>query len=530
MNLLELTALLKARPLNRISCYENDQIRSRSFDELHADVQLYVAALRRVGIETGHRVGILASNCYAYVVVDLALIELRCQSVCFPESFAACDPRALCEEYDLALLFVDDGTHSTASWIIELGAIGSTSLAKRPDARAAATDPQLHEFTLIFSSGTSGRVRCMKASRGGVERMLERLAEHFPTTPSDALLVFLPLSNFQQRMMVYAAIHYPYDVALVKPTQLMRGFTDFRPTTFIAPPIFFESIHRRFAAQPAPLRKALEIASRCVESLPLGVAQRSLRKLLFLPLHRALGGRVRLLLTGMAPTRKETLSFFIRAGLPTYEAYSVTECGMIAINTPRSSLIGSVGQPFEQNELRLAADGQVLVKKSHPLTTGYLRTEDGAGVYLEGGWIATGDIARIDASGFMHLLGRRNDIIVSSSGEKIHPELIENTLDALEHVVKAVVFGRPQGGLVVVVFYSAPPRPDVELQLRRQFEVLNRGASHDRRIAAIVMTTESYSPGGEFMTPNLKLRRDAVYRRFIATAVAQDGATRQDTL
>jgi long-chain acyl-CoA synthetase len=243
-------------------------------------------------------------------------------------------------------------------------------------------------------------------------------------------------------------------------------------------------------------------------------------------IRETLGGRMRVMITGMAPIRRSTLELMQRLHLPVYEAYGVTECGLIAWNTPRAGRLGSVGRPIEDGSISLAADGEILVRKRAPLTRGFLFEEPSgptAATYLPSGEIATGDIGRFDEDGYLYITGRKKEIIVTQGGVKIHPEQLEAQIAECPDIERAVVLGNDLPFLIAVVAprQSGRPAEARDAGIVAFVEALNSRLTPASRVGRTIVTADGFSVENGLLTRNLKVDRQAVVKRFQSALLEQ---------
>lgn len=511
---------------------EGNRVVSKSFPSVLADVEAAVERLKGWGVAAGMRVGILATNSYEWVVYDLALLQLKCTSVAFPEEFGSRSSGDLVKTYDLCLLLLLKRDHWPGVGADEWTAYMDAENPPRTKARAAGVSHTGAEFvpSLTFSSGTSGKIKCLVTNLRGAEETIKNFYRLFGIGGQDSFLVFLPLSSFQQRLMIYAGLFYGFDLLLVTPSQVFAAFKDLRPTLCLAPPLLYETIHARFTKAVRSLGARKQIMLRGLSALagvvPLPAARDRLLRLCYGQIYDGLGGRIRLMWTGMAPIKRSTLDFFARARLPVYEAYGLTECGAITSNTPEHNRRGSVGRPVVEGSVTLAADGEIIVHLEHLQTVGYLYCDpaEAAQTYTAPGTIATGDVGRFDSDGFLHLVGRKKEIIITGQGSKLHPETLEARIDCCPEVERSVVFGSGLPYIVALVSAQEPLTDEAEARIRKSVERLNAELPPVSRIARVHVTTAQFTRDNGFMTRNLKLDRQAIFRHFKKHLVETDDA------
>ena len=518
MDLLQLTDRLLNLPNQAIYFYEKTTLVRKPYPLLFADIAKFEENLRAAGIRPRMCVGLLAENCYEWIVCELALLRMNCVSVCFsPDEFKSRTLAELVEKYELQLLIVSAEELKRRNEQHEAVATLNTSgEGIRP--RLYAREGSLEEdvFTLVFSSGTSGVLKCLQITKSGTEELISGFGELYKFQPDDAIFMFLPLSIFQQRWMLYTAIWYGFDLHLTEPTRVFKALQEMKPTLIGAPPLFYELFERRFHSLPPRKRILLSSAGRLLSLVPSESLKSTLSRRIFGPFHEALGGRVRLMLTGAAPTRRSTLECFARLGLPLFEGYGLTETGYIAINLPGRNRVGSVGKLVKRECVSIAPDGEIIFNSNHPLSRGYLFVDEQEErkTYLDANRIATGDIGRFDRDGYLYLTGRKKEIIVTQGGYKVHPESLEKEIEHAPDVLRAVIFGGGElAGLAALV--ALPARDSAaEKRVRTLVDRLNKQLPTASRIGQLIFTTKEFTTENGLLNRNLKVDRRAVFTAY----------------
>ncbi|ADO72768.1 AMP-dependent synthetase and ligase [Stigmatella aurantiaca DW4/3-1] len=486
----------------------------RSFAQLREDVHQKVTELRHRGLDALMRVGVLACNCYEWIVLDLALVSLRCEIVALTSAQLHGDLEAIAVEQELStVLLVGNGTpisrFAHLEWVVAENARGPIPLRVGSPRQA---DPEWTAPFRVFSSGSTGTPRCISVPRAGMEQCIEELKETYAFDASDTLLLFLPVANLQQRFLVYAALWYGISLVVIEPIHLLPALKETAPTILLAPPLFFETIARRVTGS-LPLRWLIRMAARARTRrgrlLLWGrLALAPLRKRVF----SELGGRVRLMITGMAPVGRATLEVYSALELPLFEAYGMTECGIIACNTPRTARSGSVGHPVAGVRVELLPDGEITVQRRVPLTSGYvgIDPEVCAETYLGQGKVATGDLGWFDDEGFLHLMGRKKNVIVLGDGRKIHPEPVERELISIPWVHQAALLPEGHSGLACVI-HAAGQGSRFERAVRRELERIVWEHT-GQGLGRVLFNKEPFTSQNGLLTQNLKLNRLALRR------------------
>ena len=519
MKLDKLVASLSARK-GAIITLERGKSTRHSYAVLADDVARAREQLTRWNVEAGMRVGVFAPNSYAYIAYDLALVDLRAVSVPFTDDFAGSINRELVERYDISLLLIGKGVeHSFTEQDTFVAFIDGQNenvhaLARPPHSNNDTPD----DLCLAFSSGSAGGLKGLVISRGGAELMLPPVMEVVGTTHQDRLLLFLPMFNFQQRMMYYAAIWYDFDIIVTEYTQLYPAMKLAQPTILIAPPIFYQLIYTRFTAPGS--RNWRQRFAASFMSLPLGPAlRRKLARFAFKDVYAIFGGKMRLLISGMAPLSRSVSQFFDRLRLPLCESYGLAEAGSLTYRPPFSNKYGSVGKPLAGVRISFEADGEIIVHRERFLTRKYFQCSPGENesTFLGVDRVATGDIGKFDADGYLYLLGRKKELIVTPGGYKIHPEVLEGELNACGDIVQSVVFQKPgQSHLTCVVVPGQDRSENAVRRIRKHVE--GTMAGRKVRIGEVAFAEEPFSKENGMLRPNLKLNRRGIAAKYAITS------------
>lgn len=334
----------------------------------------------------------------------------------------------------------------------------------------------------------------------------------------DCLLLFLPTANFQQRLMYYGALWYGFDLIVTDPNHLFRALKELKPTMLVAPPAFYEALETRFFNLPGWKRWLANLAGRITLLLPLRTLREKLGRGVFKQAHEALGGRMRLMITGMAPIKRSTLTLFERMQLSLYETYGLVELGSISLNSPGVGKMGSVGRLLPGVTVEMAPDGEIIAHREPTLAFGYSECSEGEQerTFIGNNRIATGDIGRLDEDGYLYLIGRKKEIIITGGGKKIHPEVLEAEIDACPDVAKSVVLRDPDlPFLIAVVLSKNPQYPGARERIQKSVDRVNERYS-STPVAKLIFTDVVFSRENGLLRPNLKLDRRKIAQHFQA--------------
>jgi long-chain acyl-CoA synthetase len=355
------------------------------------------------------------------------------------------------------IVFDPDETDATedAISLAELRARGRARARQRPselDQRIAAVSPR-DPFTFIYTSGTTGPPKGCVLTHGNYRAMLT-MAEHGNGIVEDELTyLYLPLAH--SYALLIQLLSFDVGAALAywsnDPLQIVVELNEVHPTNLPSVPRIFEKIYTlvtgnyppeqiRQAAQLGVQVRHLQLAGKPVPP-DLQQAFDRADEELYSKVRAAFGGRVRQAVTGAAPIAKEILEFFFACGVPVFEGYGMTETSTAAtFQSLEMHKLGTVGKPFPGVELRIAEDGELLIKGAN-VFAGYHKRDDASFGAVEDGWLHTGDLGSIDEDGFLSITGRKKDIIITAGGKNLTPANSENDMKQSRWVSQAVMHG-----------------------------------------------------------------------------------------
>ncbi len=482
MKLTELVHQLRnhaASTLTEISL--NGKSLTISFRDIYERVMSACQRLNNHGIRPGQVIALHGPNSIDYVIWDLAATELGVVLLAIPEEFDIITATALADEYNACLLIVEDFSGASGRHVLPIQlATLPEQLPIRSDALPDHT-PDLH--TKVFSSGTAGKLKGLNISRSGTEYVLTEFIKTYEINETDQHLIFLPFSNYQQRMSLYGCIYTGVSIIVSPYQRVFEAMRNTRPSFLIAPPVFFET--------------ALQLQQKSSQ----------------LSLPELFGGNIRFLITGMAPIKLSTLNAYWKNGLTLYDAYGLTETGMVAWNSTAAHRLGSVGYPLDRTHIVLNEDDEIIIKRPHPLSLGYFKADadDNFNTFTENG-IATGDYGSFDHDGYLHLTGRKKDIIVLNNGKKFHPREVEENIRQHANIKDVIVAMNKPGSHVIAIV----PIPSNQISSTNEASVRdaiiqsNNRLDGYKRVAQIIFTDIDVFRDARFVTRNMKLNRKTI--------------------
>jgi len=481
-----------------------DGASAMTLTQLHEAAERLARGLRGIGVGAGDRIGILASNCPEWILLDLAALRLKAVTCGFePGKFAP--DEALFERYQLAVLFTDrpapgaPGAPGPARQLAEVadltGSAGTAPPLPVPEYKPSDIT------TIKFTSGSTGEPKGLAATVGSIDSSINAVQEMFGHGGADNLFIFLPLSLLQQRYWIYSALRFGHDVTVSTYEAAFPALRRAGATVVMGVPAFYESARkhiesraRRMAGGAAPSDTALRAAAR-----------------------ELFGDRMRYLWTGSAPARPSMLRFFADAGMPIYEGYGLNETCIVAKNHPGAHREGSVGQVLPGKKVLFDADGLISVYSDYPVNWRYEYAAPGESerVFAPDGTVRTGDIGYLDEDGFLFIRGRADDVIVLDNGKNILVRPLEEFLKASAAIDECVVLCPGQSRLVAVVSPASDP-PDTAA-ITARVAAANAAFGPDERIGDLVIATERFSVGNGMLTSQFKPRRSRIADTYLTS-------------
>ncbi len=460
---------------------ENGKRKYKTFSWIeYRDAALEIAAgLRTLGIRKGDIVALDSETRLEFYIADLGILANGSISAAVYTSYPpaelvstihACGAKAMFVEDPKTFIRIKDAR--VERWILLTGeAPGAITLEhlRKCGREAMAQSPGFIEMLrsevrpdddaiLYLTSGATGEPKMVMVSHRALVANIDMGPLALPIGPEDRTVAFLPSAHIAQRVVVEllpirSGTPVTFAESLMKLPQEIKAV---KPTLFLAPPRLWERIYSTICTElkkrPAAAQKlfyaglALGLAAarhrRNGERvpirirLPLAVVDR----LVFAKVRGRLGGKLRYAASGAAPLGTELAEFYEAIGMPLIEGYGLTEGGVAAFNPVENPKPGSIGKPLKGVEIRIAEDGELLVK-SACLMSRYYKDPAATAEVLRDGWLHTGDIASMDKDGYLFITGRKKELIVSSTGKKVFPSRVEGLFKFEPLISQVVLFG-----------------------------------------------------------------------------------------
>jgi long-chain acyl-CoA synthetase len=557
-----------------------------TYAELGDIVQEIALGLMDLGIEKGERVCILANTRPEWSYADMAATEAGAVVVPIyqtnsPDECAwvisdsgAC--AIVCEDAtQLAkvaqvrerlpalrtVIVMDPPAEDAATQNGAAAALGAISLEEVRERGRARNAEELHarrasivledNYTFIYTSGTTGPPKGCVLTHGNYRAIMDMVREVGQIERDEIVYLYLPLAHAYALLIQLASFDLGTTIAYFggDTKQIVAELMEVRPTYLPSVPRVFEKVytmaHGAIEAQPPEERAQTEAA------IALGVKVRTLMhrgepvpaelqkpfaeadEKLFKNVRAIFGGQVRRATSGAAPIAKEILEFFWACGVPVLEGYGMTETATAAtISTIENHKFGTVGRPFPGVQLKIADDGEILIKGAN-IFQGYHHNADASFGAVTDGWLHTGDLGSIDEDGYLSITGRKKDIIITAGGKNLTPANIENDLKQCRWISQAVMHGdkRPYPVILITLdeeeiagyarehdlptdVASLCGEPAIEELIGREVERVNSGYAQVEQVKRFAILDHDLTQETGELTPTLKVKRNVVAEKY----------------
>jgi len=548
-----------------------------TYAEVGEIVQEIALGLIDLGIEKGERVCILANTRPEWSYADMAITETgavvvpiyqtnspeeclwvisdseACAIVCEDEQQLAKVAAIHDQLPQLRLVIVIDPPAGKTSDAVALDEVRERGRRRSPEelhSRRATITPA-DPYTFIYTSGTTGPPKGCVLTHGNYRAIMDMVSEVGQIEDDEVTYLYLPLAHAYALLIQLAAFDLGTTIAYFggDTKQIVAELMEVKPTYLPSVPRVFEKVytiaHGAIEAQPpeerAQTQAAIELGAKVRsmlvrgEEIPEDLKQpfAEAEEKLFKNVRAIFGGQVRRATSGAAPIAREILEFFWAAGVPVLEGYGMTETATAAtISTIENHRFGTVGRPFPGVELKIAQDGEVLIKGPN-IFQGYHHNADASFGAVAEGWLHTGDLGSIDEDGYLSITGRKKDIIITAGGKNLTPANIENDLRQCRWISQAVMQGDKRPFPVILITLDAEEiagyarehnlpedlaslceEPSIQEMIGAEVDRVNtRYAQVEQVKRFAILPCDLTQETGE-LTPTLKVKRNVVSEKF----------------
>jgi long-chain acyl-CoA synthetase len=555
---------------------DGDQWKTYSWQEVDAEVRVIAAGLRALGVEDGDRIGVLCGTRVEWLFCDLAINCAGGATTSIYPSTTAEDTQYIAGDSGAVVIIAEDddqvakvrsqrenlpavkhvinltGGGDDAGWAIgfdDLKAKGKARIEAQPEEIDQIIDRIQSDWlaTLIYTSGTTGKPKGVELVHDCWCYIAEAIVETGIMSNKDKQYLWLPLSHSFGKMLevIVLAVGCPTAVDGRIP-KIIDNLAVIRPTFMAAAPRIFEKVFNKVVtgAQQAGglkykiFRWAVGVGKQVSQLKQagkepkgfLGLQFKLADKLVFSKLRAKFGGRIRFFISGSAPLNRDIAEFFHAAGLLILEGYGLTESSAASfVNRPDHNKFGSVGLPMPGTEVKIVDNGEILIK-SRGVMRGYYNLPEKTAETLIDGWLHTGDVGELDADGHLRITDRIKDLIKTSGGKYVAPQMIEGNLKAIcPYIGNALVHGNRRNFCTMLLTldpeaiqpwadehgvsgdYGAISRdPKTKSMMQGFIDQLNGDLARWETIKKFALLEEDFTVENALLTPSLKVKRKAV--------------------
>ena len=558
----EPTRVMLSRPLGegwqKVTAHELDQ-------EVRATAKGLIAS----GIKQGDRVAIMARTRYEWTILDFAIWYAGGVVVPIYETSSAEQVEWILSDSGAVAIIVETPTHKeTVSPILptavkNLWLMTENVLAILANAGASISDDEVDQrrnslapsdlATLIYTSGTTGKPKGVQLTHENFIAECGNVvagASDLFLKPGGSTLLFLPVAHVFGRMVQIGAIRAGLHMAHCSDPvgRLMPDLASFKPTFVLAVPRIFEKVYNGAEAKADAggkgeiFRKAAAVAIAYSQALDTGKISIALRakhalfdKLVFSKIRHLLGGRVEAAISGGAPLGERLGHFYRGAGVRVLEGYGLTETTAGAtLNLTTSHKVGSVGRPIPSTTIKIEDDGEVLIKGPIVMRGYWQNDSANKEVFTDDGFFRSGDLGRIDSEGFLYIVGRKKELIVTSGGKNVAPAVLEDRLRAHPLISQCMVVGDNKPFIAALVtldqdalksWIAANKKdgasvadlvndPTLNAVIQTAVDEANKAVSRAESIRKFTILPTDFSIAGGQLTAKLSVKRHVVAQQF----------------
>ena len=546
--------------------------RTFTYNQVRDEARRGAAALARSGLKRGDRAAILSGNRVEWALADWSCLCAGVVNVPIYSTLPAYQVAYMLEDSGATVVFVSDaeqlekvrqaegGLTRKIEVVVFDGSAADGGAVSWDDFLARGDDAILDDFladargvgpgdvaTMIYTSGTTGTPKGVMLTHNNMASNIWASGQVLEVAPGDVSISFLPLSHVLQRMVDYMFFVGGCTITHGAIDTVAAEMKVLRPTVLVSVPRLYEKVYESVMSaggvkgklvawavgvgRRVALHKEQGTAPSFLLKLQYGIADR----LVFTRIRAAVGGRLRFFVSGGAALAPEINRFFLGAGITILEGYGLSETSPVTnVNTFEHFRIGTVGKAVPGTEIRIAHDGEILIRGPQVMKGYYGLDEMTAEVIAEDGWFSTGDIGELSSDGYLKITDRKKDLIKTSGGKYIAPQLIENLLKKNAYIDQAVVIGDGRKFVSVLVVPAferlgswaegvgadasdgAALLTDPRCQALLQEEIFGelRDLARFETPKKVGLIAEAFTVEGGTLTPTQKVRRPAVTAKY----------------
>jgi long-chain acyl-CoA synthetase len=555
-----------------------------SFAELAVSVESFAVGLLELGIKRGDRIGIVSENRLEWIIADLAITGIGAIDVPIfttltakqeEQIFINCEATAIVVSnafqlgkilkiqenmpslrHVIVMNHSDKGAHPLVKSMDDVmqlaGSMTSEERTQLFREYAARVEPD-DVLTLIYTSGTTGIPKGVILTNKNICANVQSCLQAYTVMESDIFLSYLPLCHSFERIGgLYLPLAAGSTVAFAESIEKVpENIREVRPTIMTSVPRLFEKIQARITSQIEKSSKAKQkiyhwaigVGKKYIDatlrgsspSLVVAAQYKIAHRLVFSKIYQPFGGRIRIFVSGGAPLNRTTAEFFMMVGFTILEGYGLTEASpVVSVNREGHIEIGTVGKPLANVEVKIADDGEILVRGEN-IMRGYWNDEASTRESINAdGWLHTGDIGKFTEKGNLKITDRKKHLLVSSGGKNIAPAPIENLICQSRYIERCVLIGNnrefcsalivpdyevlavwaKEHGLATKTPLQLSAEPDVVGLIQNEINILQKDVAKYERVRRFTLIAHPFTAETGELTPKLSIKRAFVEQKY----------------
>ncbi len=513
---------------------------SLTWPEYQDKIAQVIRGLKSHGVKEGSKVGIQAQTGLQWILLDMAIQYLKAITIPIYSGSAKSEVEFILNDSEAEILFSD--THVAfqncphLKMILDLKNQQAWNEFINTQTEFSFDEPTKFRSsqlaTIVYTSGTTGRPKGVCLTHEQVQSEVHEAFE-WAVSSNDITLCFLPLAHILGRVEAWAHIYWGSTIGIAENIDSIRSNLQVvKPTLLMSVPRIFEKFYDTILAQMesfGPKRTlfhwALDIGRKTLfyrsaqRKVPLGLASKFeiADQLVFSKIRNLFGGRLRFAISGGAPLPTEVSEFFSMCGILILEGYGLTETtAAITVNRDNDYKFGTVGKPIGDVQIKIAEDGEILIKSKKVMTEYFNRPEETEAAF-EDGWFKTGDIGEIQSGGHLKITDRKKDLIKTSGGKYVAPQKLEALLKNDPIVSEVLIYGDQKKYIVALIQVKntdSASEKVIDEKIRAHVSRVNQQLAGYESIKKFALTFDTWTVEGGELTPSLKLKRKMLTERY----------------
>ena len=492
----QLDLYLKNNTFNTVRYLDlKGELIQKTYSELYNDALNVMNNLLKTGIKHGDSFLIVGKNSYYWLVTEVACTFIGVETIAIPENFSQEQIIEFIDRYKTEGIAIDQSIYENMPLIGERFKkmlFLNDDILRCDEMICNEVNREQADFKIkVFTSGTTSKIKSFSINKHSTEKMMERLAKYFNMEPDDAWLICHPFSHYSHLEYALGGLGLGYNIIIVDVTYALLRIKKLQPSVLISVPetyyFFYNKLQNLLKDENDPEKRKEFI-------------------------KEYFGGKVKGVLIGAAPSRKEVKDYFVNNGFPMYEGYGLTETGMVSIKKP-SVNSDTVGKIFDGIEVTTDEAGIIHIKNDIVRTEKYdnYTDEENKRVFPEPGHIITGDIGAVDDEGYLFIKGRVKDILILSSGKKINAFELEEKVLGIKGVKQCLAVGNELPYIISIVVTD---KTADKAEISEQIHLINTKLAEHEKIKDVIFTEEAFTVENNLLTRSGKIIRKAIEKKY----------------